>query len=104
MDAGEHARFRAFVADAPRQPDARRPVETSAPTSQAGRIGPPGKDKRVHSVVARVNHLLGARDDPWGVASWWISDHPRLGGACPRDLVGSGQEDTLIALASSDDD
>ncbi len=59
---------------------------------------------RVHSVVARVNRLLGARDDPWGVASWWISHHPRLSGACPRDLVGSGQEDTLIALASSDDD
>lgn len=59
---------------------------------------------RVHPVVSQVNRLLGAHHDPWGVASWWISGHPRLGGARPRDLVGSSKEDTLVALASGDDD
>jgi len=58
---------------------------------------------RVHPVVVEVNRLLAAKDDPWGVASWWISGHPRLDGARPRDLVGGGQQDLLIALASGDD-
>ncbi len=59
---------------------------------------------RVYPVVADVNRLLGAADDPWGVASWWISDHPRLDGARPRDLVGGQRQDDLVALASGDDD
>ena len=58
---------------------------------------------QVHPVVAQVNRLLGAADDPWGVASWWISDHPRLNGARPRDLVGGQRQDDLVALASGDD-
>ena len=58
---------------------------------------------QVHPVVAQVNRLLGAADDPWGVASWWISDHPRLDGASPRDLVGGQRQDDLVALASGDD-
>jgi len=58
---------------------------------------------QVYPVVAQVNRLLGAADDPWGVASWWISDHPRLNGARPRDLVGGQRQDDLVALASGDD-
>ena len=43
----------------------------------------------IYSVVRDVNERLRAIDDPWGVASWWLSPHARLG-ARPADLVGVG--------------
>lgn len=60
--------------------------------------------QRVHPVVAEVNRLLAAKDDPWGVASWWVSDNPRLGGVSPQDLVGTVDEEKLVAVATGDDD
>ncbi|MDO9108226.1 MAG: hypothetical protein Q7U89_04450 [Coriobacteriia bacterium] len=52
-------------------------------------------DRRcVVPVVAQVNRLLGAAQDPWGVASWWFSDNARLGGARPADLA---QDDSRAA-------
>jgi hypothetical protein len=30
-------------------------------------------------VVGRVNEILGAATDPWGVADWWLSAHSGLG-------------------------
>lgn len=53
------------------------------------------EDGSVYEMVQRVNQHLRAADDPWGVASWWFSEHIRLGGR-PADLlrtaasVGSG--------------
>ena len=55
--------------------------------------------KRVVPVVAAVNRHLGAHEDPWGVASWWISGHPRLGDAAPKSLVGTEREGELLVLA-----
>jgi hypothetical protein len=60
--------------------------------------------ERVHPVVAEVNRLLAAKDDPWGAASWWISDNPRLGGVRPQDLVGTVDEEKLVAAATGGDD
>ena len=43
----------------------------------------------VHPAVRTVNETLDAADDPWGVASWWFSEHAGLN-ARPADLVGGG--------------
>ena len=50
--------------------------------------------------VRAVNQRLSAASDPWGVASWWISRHARLG-ARPVDLVGTGRADDLVAVAEA---
>ena len=54
----------------------------------------------VFSEVETVNRMLNAADDPWGVASWWIGQHDRLG-AQPMDLVGHGRVDDLVAVAEA---
>ena len=41
----------------------------------------------VHPAVRTVNETLDAAGDPWGVASWWFSEHAGLD-ARPADLVG----------------
>jgi hypothetical protein len=56
--------------------------------------------RRVFPEVRSVNELLGAADDAWGVASWWVSRHARLG-ARPVDLVGSSRADDLIEAAKA---
>ncbi len=48
--------------------------------------------------VAEVNEMLGARDDPWGVASWWLSPNTALHGI-PADEVRSGRADEVRAAA-----
>jgi len=60
---------------------------------------------RVRPVVAELNQRLGARDDPWGVASWWLNPHARLRrGQSPADLAVSDRDrdgQTLRALAQA---
>ena len=50
--------------------------------------------------VREVNERLEAASDPWGVASWWISAHDRLG-ARPADLVGSDRAGDLLKAANA---
>lgn len=50
--------------------------------------------------VRAVNERLEAANDAWGVASWWISRHARLG-ARPADLVGTDRGDGLVAVAAA---
>ena len=58
-------------------------------------------DRRdVFAEVRAVNERLEAASDPWGVASWWISGHARLG-ARPADLVGTHRGDDLVAVAAA---
>lgn len=59
-------------------------------------------ERRVVPVVAAVNRHLGALEDPWGVASWWVSPHPRLSGNAPMDLVGTDRVGDLLVLAGVD--
>ncbi len=47
--------------------------------------------RQVRPIVAEVNRRLDAKNDPWGVASWWLSptdfaDDPRS----PSDLATAG--------------
>ncbi|MDT0309249.1 hypothetical protein RM780_20115 [Streptomyces sp. DSM 44917] len=52
------------------------------------------------SVVVEVNGLLGAEEDPWGSADWWLSANAWLeGGGVPARLVGAGADGLLIAAA-----
>ncbi len=50
--------------------------------------------------VRAVNELLNAADDPWGVASWWISTNARVD-AAPMELVGTDRADDLPVLAQA---
>lgn len=53
----------------------------------------------LNAVVGRVNKLLDARKDPWGVASWWVTPKESLDGRCPADLIGTAEEEQAEALA-----
>lgn len=50
--------------------------------------------------VRQVNQLLDSANDPWGVASWWLSSNGRLG-ARPLDAVNTGRAEEVIAAARS---
>ena len=50
--------------------------------------------------VRVVNERLEAASDPWGVASWWISRHDRLG-ARPVELIGTDRSDDLATVAEA---
>lgn len=56
--------------------------------------------KTVIDAVLKVNHLLGAAEDPWGVASWWVAGNDRLDGARPMDEVPARPNDVLSAARS----
>jgi hypothetical protein len=58
--------------------------------------------KRVIPVVERVNKLLEANKDPWGVASWWTTPSERLNGRCPHELLGSIDEQKIEDLARAE--
>lgn len=50
--------------------------------------------------VRTVNELLGAANDPWGVASWWVSVNARIDTA-PLELVGADRSEDLLAVATA---
>jgi len=57
---------------------------------------------RVYEAAEKVNMLLCAADDPWGVASWWLAPNGRLGGVAPADLLGDEErEQEVVELAES---
>ena len=58
--------------------------------------------RRVIPIVERVNKLLEARKDPWGVASWWTTPSERLNDRCPYELLGSVEEQKIEELAYAD--
>lgn len=49
-------------------------------------------------VVLRVNRILDAEDDPWGVADWWLCPHAWLG-AAPADLLAVTAAAVLVEVA-----
>ncbi|MFE2636126.1 hypothetical protein ACFXKS_15355 [Streptomyces scopuliridis] len=55
---------------------------------------------RLREVVVRVNRLLGADRDPWGVTAWWLARNVWLGDP-PADLLGADRDDDLVACAGA---
>jgi hypothetical protein len=60
-----------------------------------------GLDGHPIRLVAQINRLLDAADDPWGVADWWLSRNAWLN-AVPADLIGSGQDEALTEAARAE--
>jgi hypothetical protein len=52
--------------------------------------------------AVRINRLLGAHEDPWGVASWWTTPSERLHNRKPKDLLGTSEEPLLLSLAEAE--
>jgi hypothetical protein len=57
-----------------------------------------GEDSRPAAGVEEVNRLLGALDDPWGAASWWLTPHASLH-VIPADALRAGEAETVTAAA-----
>ncbi|MFD4183090.1 hypothetical protein [Rhodococcus sp. NPDC058514] len=54
-------------------------------------------------LVHRSNIALGAEDDPWGVASWWLTPNPAaVGRKSPVELLEAGDLDQAAALVRSE--
>jgi len=61
-----------------------------------------GARRELRPVVAKVNQLLGAARDPWGVASWWVSPNGWLPRSSrPVDLLGKGRDDAILGAAQA---
>lgn len=58
------------------------------------------KSLELFSEVQSANEVLGAADDPWGVASWWISSNERLG-CRPAELVGTERASDVVRAAQA---
>ena len=57
-----------------------------------------GPDGAVLPVVSRINAVLDAAHDPWGVADWWLGQNAWLDDA-PARLIGILDDADLIATA-----
>lgn len=55
---------------------------------------------RIHPTAVEVNRLLDAAEDPWGVASWWISPNARLRGIRPADALANESEGDEVFRAA----
>jgi hypothetical protein len=53
----------------------------------------------VRPIVSAINQHLDSREDPWAVASWWVSPNPRLSGRAPWQMLGTNDESDLLELA-----
>lgn len=49
-------------------------------------------------LVLAINELLGADEDPWGVADWWLGPHGWLP-AAPAECLGVEPDERLLAAA-----
>lgn len=56
--------------------------------------------QRVYPEVQEINSLLDSVEDPWGVASWWVSENARLGSR-PMDLVGGPEASAAVEAAKA---
>ena len=56
--------------------------------------------QEVRPEVRKVNQVLDAAADPWGVASWWVSPHGMLDSR-PIDLVGTPEASAVVRAAEA---
>jgi len=59
-----------------------------------------GPDGALLPLVRRINEMLGAGDDPWGVADWWLGPNAWLDGV-PAQLIGVLADEVLLATAGT---
>lgn len=59
-----------------------------------------GERRDVFPEVRLVNVRLDAANDPWGVASWWVSGNARLG-TRPLELVGTDRAEDIVTVAGT---
>jgi hypothetical protein len=52
-------------------------------------------------LVLEINRALGAEDDPWGVADWWLGANAWLA-AVPAEVLGVVDDSVLIATAHAE--
>ncbi len=52
-------------------------------------------------MVLAVNRLLAARDDPWGVADWWLGGNAWLADV-PAELLGEVDDEVLVRAARAE--
>ena len=58
---------------------------------------------KVRPIVVEINHLIDAKNDPWGVSSWWLSPSGWLReGQSPADLALLGGHDAVIRDIAGD--
>jgi hypothetical protein len=55
---------------------------------------------RAEEVVLRINEMLNAARDPWGVADWWLGPDPWLR-VPPAELLRRGLDGRLVAAAQT---
>jgi hypothetical protein len=60
-----------------------------------------GSDGAPLPLVLRINRLLGADEDPWGVADWWLGRNAWLDDV-PAGLLGIIEDDRLLAAAQAE--
>lgn len=60
-------------------------------------------DFALKPTVARINRILDAGADPWGVASWWLTDNGRLENSASPAKVIDDQPEVVVALAQAVD-
>jgi hypothetical protein len=81
--------------------DASRPGLIRLPGAGGAQIRLPAfqfdRQRRPRESVLRVNALLEAHADPWGVMCWWVYPHARLATA-PANLLG--HDDDLVVRAA----
>lgn len=53
------------------------------------------------AVVLRINRLLDAEDDPFGVADWWLGRNAWLD-AVPAELIGQVDDELLVRAARAE--
>lgn len=56
----------------------------------------------IRPVVAKVNRILRANQDPWGAMAWWMSENPRWGHRRPVDHPDDGRLAELAGALSDD--
>ena len=58
-------------------------------------------NSRLHYIVEVINSYLQAARDPWGVASWWLTENGQTDNSRPAAFINIGRDDALLAAARS---
>lgn len=103
LDVETAAEERILLAPMTEPPDEVQGLELLVVPHHRGRLAPSfqfSASGQLLEHVREVNSLLGASDEPWGAASWWLSPHASLHGI-PADLVRHDDPDAVVDAAAA---